>query len=394
MEKVLLIFTQFMFYSILGVYASSNVTHVVQREGRQTTLTCPLPPDDGWSECKFQHHDGSQGQCSVFNRDGGMFQNCGAFGQAELVSVGGVCKLVLTAVVNDHNGTWSCEFTEEKQKKGLYWGSNILANYPKDFTLAILHEPSSITAHPGEGSVGYFYQEWSEASLTVENVAPKPKEQWMIDDKDTSHFGVSYKETKVNYIYQDLEVTKRLHYFGRAAFEGKDLLYRLTLDVFDEFGNSTEDFVREGKIKLNCIDCPKPSSTTTLSSTPNQSTESSTTPSLTTATTASTIPSTSTPTTHTTTLKTTQSTQPAPTTMLSLVDCQFNLTDMSGPLQYPQQGINCNLEPSPSWTININCNGNCINIINININSMYNNSTNDPSNTRLRLTTSSGDRLI
>ena len=177
MEIVLVIFTQFMFYSIHGVYASSNITHVVQREGRQTTLTCPLPPDDVWGECKFQHHDGSEGQCSVFNRDGGMIQKCGAFGQAELVAGGGECKLLLASIVNDHNGTWSCEFTEEKQKKGLYWGSNILANYTKDFTLTILHEPSSITVHPSAGSVGYFYREWSVASLTVENVAPKPKVQ-------------------------------------------------------------------------------------------------------------------------------------------------------------------------------------------------------------------------
>ena len=101
MQDVVLIFTQFMFYSIHGVYASSNdtVTHVVQREGQQTTFTCPLPPDDGWSECKFQHHDGSQGQRSVFNRDGGMIQNCGAFGQAELVATGGACQLVLALLL-------------------------------------------------------------------------------------------------------------------------------------------------------------------------------------------------------------------------------------------------------------------------------------------------------
>ena len=88
---------------------SASVTKVVQREGRQTTMTCPLPPDDVWSECKFQHHDGSEGQCSVFNRDGRMFQNCGAFGQAEIVAGGGGCQLVLASVVD---GTWSCQFTE------------------------------------------------------------------------------------------------------------------------------------------------------------------------------------------------------------------------------------------------------------------------------------------
>ena len=137
MEMLLVMLTQFMFYSINGEYVSSNdtVTNVVQREGRQTTFTCPIPPDDGWSECKFQHPDGSEGQCSVFNRDGGMIQKCGAFGQTELVAGGGECKLALASIVNDHNGTWSCMFLEEKQKKGLYWGSNSLANYTKDFTL-------------------------------------------------------------------------------------------------------------------------------------------------------------------------------------------------------------------------------------------------------------------
>ena len=63
----------------------------------------------------FQHHDSSEGQCSVFNRDRGMFQNCGAFGHAELEAGGGVCHLVLPSVGNDHNGTWSCQFTEGKQ---------------------------------------------------------------------------------------------------------------------------------------------------------------------------------------------------------------------------------------------------------------------------------------
>ena len=92
MKVVLVILTKFMFYTVYGVYATYNdtVTHVIQREGHQTTFTCILPPDDVWSECKFQHHDSSQGQCSVFNRDGGMFQNCGAFGQAELVAGGGI----------------------------------------------------------------------------------------------------------------------------------------------------------------------------------------------------------------------------------------------------------------------------------------------------------------
>ena len=64
----------------------------MQREGRKTTFTWDLPENDQWCECKFQHHNGSEGQCSVFNRDGGMFQNCGAFGHAELVAGGGGCQ--------------------------------------------------------------------------------------------------------------------------------------------------------------------------------------------------------------------------------------------------------------------------------------------------------------
>ena len=60
---------------------------------------------------------------------------------------GGVCQLVLSYVGNEHNVTWSCEFMEGKQKKGVNQGSNSLAKYTKDFILTILHEPSSITVH-------------------------------------------------------------------------------------------------------------------------------------------------------------------------------------------------------------------------------------------------------
>ena len=114
---------------------------------------------------------------------------------------------------------------EGKQKKEVHRGSNSLVKYTKDFTPTILHEPSSITVHPGSGSFGCFYQQWSEASLTIKSVLPMPKVQWMIDDQDISHFGVSYEETEVNYFYQDLEVMNRLHYFGREDFDGKYLQY-------------------------------------------------------------------------------------------------------------------------------------------------------------------------
>lgn len=74
MEGVLAISVQLLFYRIVCEYVSAddNVTHVVQREGRRITLTCTLPTDDDWAECKFGPHDGSGGQCSVFKKDGGV----------------------------------------------------------------------------------------------------------------------------------------------------------------------------------------------------------------------------------------------------------------------------------------------------------------------------------
>ena len=194
--------------------------------------------------------------------------------------------------------------------------------------------------------------------------------------------------------YQDLKVTESLHFKGQETFNGRNLQYRLTLDVVDENGTSSEDYVNEGSIRLICNDCPPPHSSMTSQS----STLSTTHHTTTIITTTSTTPLTIAPTTPVTTQTTTQPTTPttSPSTEKVPVDCYFNLTNMSGPLKYPPPQTICNLDSSPTWTININCNGNCINIINININKMDYKTNDDPCDTRLKLSTytGNGDRLM
>jgi len=371
---------------------ADNVTHVVQRGGKATTFTCKLPPS--WSECRFEHHDGSQEQCSVFNRDGGTVQPCGEYGESTLSVADGVCRLEHTSVTADHNGTWSCAFTDAKPKRGqlgqIVSSSTLGDDHARDFTLSILHEPSNIEAHPeNDTTCNYNYLDLFQISLTMYNVAPKPKVQWTFDNQII--FGSV--ETNVSYEAQYWEVTERLQFIATEEFDGKDLQYRVIIEVVDEFGNSTEEFVSEGKIRLNCQGCPESSSTSTktsstLTTVPIESTTAEqTTPTATTPT--ATTPTTTTPTATTPTAITPTATTQTP------INCNFNLTDMSGPLQYPKPGTPCKAHPDPIWTIHINCNGNCINIINININKMSCKES-DPCDTSLELTTSSGegDRII
>jgi len=426
------LFTTFTIFAILNVTIAvynTEVTHVVQRAGRPSTFSCQVPREDSWSSCTFRHHDGSQGQCSVLNQPQQNFQTCGAFGSgAEIHVQDDTCQLVLNSVNNEHNGTWSCDFEQAMQRLGR---ENALkqTEYPeyygsigKEFTLTLLHEPTDIEAHPKENTNNnYSLMEWFQSMITIRNVSPRPRVQWTMNNKSID--GLFIVDTEVNYMYQDMEVVERIQFSGKESMDGKHLQYRLTLDTVDEFGNAEEDFVKLGQIKLNCNNCdraPTTSSTSSASTTTNLTTLSSTTTTKTTETTTTyqtttkltTLSSTTTTTTTettttetTTTMSTTPqaalsttttittSTNPSTTTTPSPVDCSFNMTDLSGPLNFPKPGTICNLEPSPSWTILISCDGNCINVINLNLNNLNHNST-DPCQTQLRISSSSYNETL
>merc|ERR1712142_1286637 len=139
-----------------------------------------------------------------------------------------------------------------------------------------------------------------------------------------------------------LTVQEQVYFNGREDFDGQDLKFTVILEVVDEFGNTTEVFTEDKHIKLKCKDCPKSNSTlpTTIGS---SSSTAPTKPTTSKTSTTQTIPTTSsTPLTTTTPLPITTPTTPStPTTTPIPTDCNFNLTDMSGSLQYPIPGKVC-----------------------------------------------------
>ena len=401
------------------------VTHVSHKVGGNTTLTCPQPEnEEPWVDCKFQHHNGTKGECSVEGENKTM--NCPAFDNADLRIEQGQCKLRIESVTDVHNGTWSCSVMNRRK----------IDAYHQYFTITVLHEPSNIETNPSmtAGKVYFKNLEPFYVSITIHNVAPIPKVYWLIDNQNIDT--TQSIETSVDYRPQYWEVEQQVGFIAREEFDSKELKYKLVLEVVDEFGNISEGFTSIANVTLICNDCNQEttvstlsSSTNALSSTPTSKTDYSSTTSLsstitqltvtsdslsttkqTTSTTNSRYPTTTpsfstisstiteptvtTGTTYPTTTQTTptsHSEYPKTTTSsIPPVDCSFNLTGMSGDVSYPKPGKVCNLDPNPSWTINVNCNGNCINIINIVIYSMAYESTN-PCDSQLRVTTNSGD---
>ena len=91
-------------------YLNQNV-EIVQREGRQTTMSCTLPPTKyNWTSCVFEHYTGSEGQCGL--GPGHQSQQCGSFPHSHVhITQDGLCQLVIESVTESHVGGWGCQVT-------------------------------------------------------------------------------------------------------------------------------------------------------------------------------------------------------------------------------------------------------------------------------------------
>ena len=343
------------------------VTDIVQREGSNTTMSCKMKSSN-WTSCVFKHNDASEAECSILPGQGNL-QPCGGSSledtQIQITEDGEFCRLLLRNVHVTQTGAWKCQvdFTNENRSS-------------RHFQLSVLVQPSHIGFEPEADTYKYYEDAPFTAKLVVQNVAPKPKVVWSMSNNSID--GVHYIDTKVTNQSQTLQVKENLTIpIMKSVFDGKILQYELRIAVVDEFGvlSPEEDYVEEGNVTLKCMDCKPPSTTSpapitttvTTSTTPattNEPTSLSTTIEETSTSTSNTSTSTI---SLTTTTSTTTSSSSTTTTEVPEIPCHFNLTDMSGSMDWPLEGARCNEETrdSPEWIMSIMCHGNCLDTINI-----------------------------
>ena len=362
------------------------LTDIVQREGSNTTMSCKLESSN-WTSCVFKHHDPSEAECALLP-DQGNLQPCGGSSleetQIQITEDGEYCQLLFRNVHVTQTGQWECQVIYSNQSKSS-----------QAFQLSVLVQPSHIDFQPESEIYKYFEDAPFKANLQVQNVAPKPKVVWSMSNNSID--GVHYIDTKVTNQSQTLKVEESLTIpMMKSIFNGKSLQYELRIAVVDEFGNLSpeEDYVQEGEVTLKCKDCETPSTT---SPSPITTTTSTTTATTNEPTSLSTIqetsPSTSTTssqtsTSSTTSTTTTTTTNPPSTTTTEVpeIPCRFNLTDLSGSLNWPLAGARCDEETKnhPEWIMSIMCHGNCLDTINIVFDDMgMDNEASDPCATQL-----------
>ena len=343
-------------------------TDIVQREGSNTTTSCKLKSSN-WTSCVFKHHDPSQAECTLLP-DQGNLQPCGGSSleetQIQITEDGEYCRLLFRNVHVTQTGSWECQVNYNNQNQSS-----------KTFQLSVLVQPSHIDFQPESEIYRYHEDEPFKANLQVQNVAPKPKVVWSMSNNSID--GVHYIDTKVTNQSQTLRVEESLTIpMMKSVFNGKSLQYELRIAVVDEFGNLSpeEDYVQEGEVTLQCQNCEKPSTTSPTPLTTTTSTTTATTNEPTSLSTTIEETSTSTSTKSSTTVQTlttstttTVTTTSLPTTVTQVpeIPCLFNLTDLSGSLDWPLAGAKCDEETrdSPEWIMSIMCHGNCLDTINI-----------------------------
>ena len=337
--------------SLLSVTCA--ITDIVQREGSNTTMSCKMKSSN-WTSCVFTHNDQSEAECSLLPGQGNL-QPCGGSSledtQIEITEDGEFCRLLLRNVHATQTGPWKCQvdFTNENRSS-------------RHFQLSVLVQPSHIGFQPESDTYKYYEDAPFTAKLVVQNVAPQPKVVWSMSNNSID--GVHYIDTKVTNQSQTLQVKENLTIpIMKSVFNGKILQYELRIAVIDEFGvlSPEKDYVEEGNVTLKCMDC-KPPSTTTSPST--NTTTTSTTPATTNEPTSI---STTVVETSTTTTSITTSSSSTTTTEVLEIPCHFNLTDMSGGMDWPLEDARCDEETrgSPEWIMSIMCHGNCLDTINI-----------------------------
>ena len=156
------------------VLSNTNVVEIVQRHDRQTTMSCPLPPDNSsWSVCKFHHLDGSEGECAVTPDED--HQNCGSFGSSFIhITDDGWCQLVLESVGDGHAGSWSCQVTLDQSR----------TDESRYFNMVLLTVPSHTDFRPGTGvTVNFSEDQWLETEITAFNINPQPLVEWTMNNR-------------------------------------------------------------------------------------------------------------------------------------------------------------------------------------------------------------------
>jgi len=322
---------------------------IVQKSGKSSTMSCSLP-NSSWSECRFLHFDGSRGMCSLDSSQD--HKDCVNFQDSYLHLTeeedGSKCQLVIESVSDDHVGTWGCEIYED----GVWYQMH------SNFSLMLIREPTHIDFYPQTEIYKYTVDQWFEGSLDVQNVAPKPSVEWLMNNSSIE--GLTIRDVNVTHNYMDMGVIERLQIRMKSSFNNKYLEFTMRLAAVDEFGkrHPEDDFVKSGKIKFLCSNCF----------------------------------TTQTPTTTTSTLAPIPTTTFRSATLAKMENCSFHMTDLSGDLSWPVPGKHCVSDPSPRWIITIACSGVCVTTINVKFSKLIQNNTDyNPCETSLRIISTRDD---
>lgn len=319
---------------------AGELIEIVQKSGKSSTMSCPLP-DSSWSECRFQHFNGSQGDCSLHS--GQDRKECASFQDSYLhLTEDGFCQLVIESVNDYHTGIWGCKIDEDAKTEQMH----------AKFNLLLIREPTHIDYYPHTETFNYIVDQWFEVSLDVQNVAPKPLVQWSMNNSSID--GLTIRDVNVTQNYMDMEVVERLQLQMKRSFNKKFLEFTMRLAVVDEFGkrHPEDDYIKSGRIQFLCSNC----FTTTPSPIP---TSTSSGPTTTTSNTA---------------------------TLAAKENCSFYMTDLDGDLSWPIPGKNCVQDPSPRWIIEISCSGVCVTTINVEFSNLTQTYPNiDPCETRIHI---------
>ena len=124
----------------------------------------------------------------------------------------------------------------------------------QDFLVSVLHEPSHVDMFPQCGTVNKYQREDQLTSwLDIQNISPQPDILWTMDGQTIE--AVTVIETDVHENFQDMQVVQTLRFLFHESFNGKNLEYRILLEVVDEFGNKnpSDNFIMDGSILVSSL---------------------------------------------------------------------------------------------------------------------------------------------
>ena len=135
-------------------------------------------------------------------------------------------EITLFLIQDLHNGRWSCAVVSEEDKQ---------VDTRAEFLVTVLHEPTNVYMNPQAGTVvKYQVNKEIESRLDIQNISPKPVITWTMEGQAIE--AATFITTKVQENYQDMQVTENIKFLFHENFDGKNLEYRVELEVVDEFG--------------------------------------------------------------------------------------------------------------------------------------------------------------